>query len=117
MRLCALGMLIVFGFTVATLTHDPVAASSASTIVRGKLYRLSRQNNQTPVAGIGVRLNHAQRGPSAIAYSGSDGLYYLYNVPPGKYVLEVLVPNSQPLKYNVEAKEQKYTDIAPIRVP
>jgi hypothetical protein len=44
-------------------------------------------------------------------------LYYLYNVPPGQYVLEILVSKSQPLKYNIEAKEQKYTDIAPILVP
>ena len=43
-------------------------------------------------------------------------MYYLYNIPPGVYTLEVWVPNS-PMSYQIQVDGQAYTDIAPIRVP
>jgi Carboxypeptidase regulatory-like domain len=46
------------------------------------------QSTGRPSAFVAVRLNSAERGPSAFVYSGSDGKFYLANVPPGVYELE-----------------------------
>jgi hypothetical protein len=102
--------------TAMALLIGSVSAARTDTIVRGKLYRVGSGGTEIPAAGIGVSLNNPQRGASATAYSGSDGLYYIYNVPPGRYVLEVRISKSEILKYDIEAKDQKYTDIGPIRV-
>ena len=107
---------LVLALAVMGPGSGSVSVARADTTVRGKLYRVGSGGKEMPAAGIGVRLNNSQRGPSALTYSGSDGLSYVYNVPPGKNVLEIQITKSKVLKYNIEAKNQKYTDIAPIRI-
>lgn len=45
--------------------------------------------NNAPAAFVAVRLSAPGRGASEFAHSGSDGKYYLRNIPAGTYQLEV----------------------------
>lgn len=91
-------------------------AAEAST-VRGKLERQTPYGPY-PAQGIPVTVNHPDLGRSGTAYSGPDGMYYLYNIPPGSYTLEVWVyPNSPPWKFPIVVYNTPYTDIPPITVP
>jgi hypothetical protein len=98
------------------LAVAPGSALAAST-VRGKLFRQNSAGQSYGAAGIPVRLVDQGRGPSARSYSGSDGMFYIYNVPPGNYTLEVFTNDKQPLRYSIRVLDKPYTDIAPIRVP
>src|ERR1700732_4834759 len=75
--------------------------------VRGQLIR-----NGFPAAGMPVRLLSTTWGPSAYTYSGGDGMYYLYNIPQGPYLVEVL--GQARASINVFPP---YTDIPRIVVP
>jgi hypothetical protein len=44
-------------------------------------------------------------------------MFYIYNVPPDDYTLEVSTNDKQPLRYSIRVLDKPYTDIAPIRVP
>lgn len=70
-------------WTVVLAFFAAVAASGAT--VQGQLVYASGR----PSAYVAVRLNSSSRGPSEFAYSGGDGRFYLKNVPPGDYTLEV----------------------------
>jgi hypothetical protein len=95
--------LIVFVFT---------AYAYAGT-VRGKLERRGYAAEH-----VGVTLYNQREGRSSYAYTGSDGMYYLYNVPPGTYYLEIWIqPDREPLRYEVQVYSQPLTDIAPIVIP
>jgi hypothetical protein len=53
-----------------------------------------------------------------MTYTGEDGMYYLYNVPPGFYYLEVWIqPGRQPLVYEVQVGNGSFSDIPPIILP
>lgn len=92
------------------------AASAYAGTVRGKLYRRAFDGRIYPAPYIRVTLNHAQYGRSSPADTGPDGMYYLYNVPPGGYWLEIWVANG-PLVYPIQVFDQPLTDIPPIQVP
>jgi len=49
-----------------------------------------------------VTLFNQSIGRSTPAYAGPDGMYYLYNVPPGFYYLEVWVTPNTPIVYQVQ---------------
>ena len=105
---------IVISILQATFpTHSRHAETAAST-VQGKVYRVVR-DKQVPANGIPVRLDHSKRGPSVYAYTNSEGMYYLYNVPPDKYMLEVTA-KSKILKFEIRVEDKPYTDIQPIRI-
>jgi len=97
---------------VAT-TADLLAAST----VRGRLVRRGPYGEH-PAGGIGVTLYAATSkiGRSPMSYTGSDGMYYIPNVPGGRYKLEVWV-SSRPWVYDITVYEQQFTDIAQIIVP
>ena len=106
----------VVGLVLALCVIAPVISSAemAST-VRGRLVRRTPRG-EFPAQGIPVSLNR-NGGRSGYAYSGPDGMYYLYNIPPGSYSLEVWVyPNRPPLVFSINVNEQGYTDISPIAV-
>jgi hypothetical protein len=86
--------------------------ASAST-VRGRLLHI----NGYPAAGVAVTVSNQQAGRSSPAYAGPDGMYYLYNVPPGYYYLEIWLRPDAPTMYQIQVINQPYTDIAPISVP
>jgi hypothetical protein len=90
-------------------------STSAASIVRGRLFRVV--SGQTyPAQGIGVTVFNPQLGRSTPSYSGPDGMYYLYNIPPGSYNLAVWT-SDPPMVFQIQVGTQPYTDIAPIQVP
>jgi hypothetical protein len=89
-----------------------VGAANAAT-VRGRLLH----QNGYPAAGVAVTVYNQTMGRSSPAFAGADGMYYLYNIPPGNYYLEVWIyPNSPPVVYQIQVAEP-YTDIPPTSVP
>ena len=93
------------------LTGVAIGAGGGST-VRGRLVR----PDNYPAAGIEITLANREIGRSPRSFSGTDGMYYIRNVPPGNYQLELWVGKS-PMTYNVSVGGGEYTDIAPIVVP
>jgi len=63
--------------------------------VRGQLLRKTPSGQYFPASYIAVNLLSQQRGKSAIAYSSPDGIFILYNVPPGQYILQISSPNNK----------------------
>ena len=102
---------------VAALSCAGVAVSAAST-VRGRIVRKGA-SGQYPAVGVTVSVNsnNAKVGRSAFVYTGSDGMYYLSNVPAGDYQLEIWVTRQKPMTYNIRVRDQAFTDIAPIVIP
>jgi hypothetical protein len=90
-----------------------LTVSAQAATVRGRL----ENRNRYPASYVAVTLYNDQVGRSATAYTGGDGMYYLYNVPPGDYLLEVwLYPNRPPLTYSIRVHDPG-TDIPPILLP
>src|SRR6266446_4878099 len=95
-----------------------IGESADAASVRGRLNH-AYPNGQT-VSGIGfaVTVFRGDIGRSAPAYSGQDGMYYLYNIPPGTYNLEIWTsrdPRVPPTVYVIVVSEPN-TDIPPIYV-
>ena len=96
------------------LQSDALAAST----VRGKLVRRTPYGTY-PASGISVSVYalNSNMGRSRRSYTDASGFYYLYNIPPGRYKLEVWVANP-PWNYDIVVDgSQQFTDIAPIQVP
>lgn len=83
-----------------------------TTTVRGQLLR--PDGGTAP--GITVTLNHPSFGRSSPATTGSDGMYYFYNVPLGDYYLEVWVSNPARV-YPMRIFGTPYSDLPRIGVP
>ncbi|MBI3048402.1 MAG: carboxypeptidase regulatory-like domain-containing protein [Acidobacteria bacterium] len=104
---------LVLCFTVLT------AAESLAGNVRGLLLRRGPQGTY-PAAGIAVTVYAQQLGRSRPGYSGSDGMYYLYNVPAGWYYLEIWAHGfgNPPLVFQIFVNDQQpFTDVTPVTVP
>lgn len=101
---------------VLTLVTATVSAYAAT--VRGRLDRRDGYGRTYAAAYVNVTLFNSQLGRSAPAYTGTDGMYYFYNVPPGYYTLQLwLYPGRQPLSYRIQVYDQPYTDISPLLIP
>jgi Carboxypeptidase regulatory-like domain len=87
------------------------ALANAAT-VRGRLVH----SNGYPAAGMAVTVYNQVVGRSSPAYAGRDGMYFLYNIPPGYYYLEVWLNPGKPIVYQIQVVEP-YTDVAQIGVP
>lgn len=90
----------------------------AQSAVRGKL---EMGEEKLPASGIAVTLLHAEKGRSAPALSGADGMFFLYNVDVGDYTLEVwnkgLKNDSLTLKVSVTPQSlNKFVDVPIIRI-
>ncbi len=95
-----------------------ITSAAAAATVRGRLDRVYANGVRYPAVGVAVTLYGQNVRRSAPAYTGPDGLYYLYNIPPGSYYLEVWTsrdPGARPAVYPVSVREP-YTDVAPIVV-
>lgn len=97
-----------------------VLASFANTVcaenVRGRLDGYG-QYGAYPVPRVAVTLFSQTFGRTSPAYSDYQGMYYIYNVPPGPYTLEVWIGGPQPMIFNIYVTPNlQVTDIAPIRV-
>src|SRR5262245_24746381 len=81
---------------IAVFVCSFVISAEAAT-VRGRLVRRTPQGFY-PAQGVPVTVFSREKGRSGASYSGPDGMYYLYNIPPGPYTLEVWVyPNQPPM--------------------
>jgi hypothetical protein len=50
-------------------------------------------------------------------YTGNDGIYYIRNVPPGTYILQVWLSADKLYKsYRINVEDTPYTDIKPISI-
>lgn len=93
------------------------AASAQGATVRGRLDRRDGQGRLYPATYISVTLNSPTMGRSSPTYTGADGMYYLYNVPPGNYLLEIWPsPGKPPITYKISVYDQPYVDINPILI-
>lgn len=92
--------------------------TQATTTVRGQICRVYKDGPRG-VNGVAVRLTHPRYGPSAFAYSGTDGMYYLYNVPLDLFVLEVWpTPREQDVRrYKQGVTDRPFHNVPPICVP
>jgi hypothetical protein len=99
-------------FAMVALAMLAPLASHAQT-VRGRI-----QKGQFPIIGVAVNVFSPNLGASGFSYTGQDGMYYLYNIPPGPYTLQVwAIPGSAPLQYQIVVYAQPFVDIAPIFLP
>jgi hypothetical protein len=90
-----------------------VAAAAHAATIRGKLVH---KNNQ-PATGYEVTISNGQAGRSTPARAGADGMYYIYNIAPGAYDLEVWVPGAKaPAVYRINVVEPN-TDVPQLSVP
>ena len=106
------GRLVALTFVVFMLS-----AFTFDGTVRGRLNRRDGSGRPYPAVSVRVTLNHAQRGRSASSYTGTDGIFYLQNVPAGTYNLEIWPNPDQPIVYTITVSDQGITDIAPIVIP
>ncbi|MDT4953977.1 MAG: hypothetical protein QOJ02_2115 [Acidobacteriota bacterium] len=108
----------VFKILLISLITFVATASAYAATIRGRLDRRDLYGKIYVAAYVGVTLYNAQLGRSSIAYTGNDGMYYFYNVPPGIYNLELWIyPGRQPLVYRIQVDNKSSTDIAPILLP
>lgn len=92
-------------------------ASAQGATVRGRLDRRDGQGRLYPATYISVTLSSPNMGRSSPAYTGADGMYYLHNVPPGDYHLEVWAyPGRPPITFNIRVYDRPYMDINPILI-
>lgn len=92
-----------------------VSAIAAAQTVRGQLLRLTPYGAPYPAGYVAVTLFAPHMGRSAPAYSTPQGFYFLYNVPPGGYTLEIWA-YQQPLTMPVTVYNRPLTDIPPITI-
>lgn len=84
--------------------------------VRGKIVR-ETDNGEYPAAYAAVTLNSEQTGRSARTYSTLEGVFFLYNVPPGEYDLEVWAAKKIISKTPISVVPgQEVTDVGFVRI-
>jgi hypothetical protein len=88
--------------------------------VRGRLDHPAGSSGTQPRAGgIAVTVYNQRTGRSAPSYTGADGIYFIRNLAPGSYYLEIWTSRDsrvRPTVYPIKVAEP-LTDIAPIVVP
>ncbi len=90
-----------------------IQGATAAT-VRGQLILYAPNGAQYPAGGFAVTIYNQYTGRSSPAYTGPDGMYYIYYVRAGGYYLEVWKPqNPTPTVYPIQVVDP-YTDIPPI---
>ena len=93
-----------------------LAQSASAATVRGRLYYTVPNRSRVPAPGVAVTISFPNGTRSAPAHSDGYGMYYIYNIPPGKYRLEVwTAPGHPPLVFTIQVREP-YTDVSPIVV-
>jgi hypothetical protein len=92
--------------------------SARAATVRGQLNRPNGKGI-VPAAGVCITVSTPKGARFPRACSDFNGMYYLPNVPPGDYLLEIWTspdPKAPPKQQNIRVVEP-YTDIQPITVP
>lgn len=103
---------------VITLFAIIITGSAYAGTVRGRLDRQGPYGIY-PVSYMAVTLYSSTSGRTSPAYTGANGMYYLYNIPYGGYALEIWVNGFSypPITYRISVFNQPYTDIKPILIP
>jgi hypothetical protein len=107
-------LLVKIGLAAAFVSTASVTVSAAT--VRGKIGCTAAQGQPT---GKYVTVFNAGIGRSKQAAVGSDGTFYLYNIPANSYVLEVWSranPTVPPQTFQLKVLEP-YTNVPAISVP
>jgi hypothetical protein len=95
---------------VVVLLAASIASAQAATTVRGRVLAI----DGTPYPSAAVTLKSASAATPTV-YTGSDGMFYVANVAPGAYTLYVKTSRSS-ATFQVTAKSQAYSDLAPVNV-
>lgn len=105
LALCLLLLVLVF------------AGTGQAASVRGRVDQAYANGQRIPMAGVIVTVSQPGRGRSAPSYTDGWGMYYLQNIRPGIYNLEIWSPNSpgRPIVYRIRVNEP-YTDIPPVHM-
>ncbi len=103
------------GLLLALLTTLALATSAQAQTVRGQVLRATPAGTY-PAPYMSVTLYSDRMGRSAPAYTTPEGIYYLYNVPPGQYVLEVWAAKTPTTVKVVVPQNRAWTDIAPVPI-
>jgi hypothetical protein len=105
-----LGSLLIC--STAFAAEDPCANRSdkSQVNVRGMIVF-----NAEPVSRIGVSIGRPESTEREFGYSftGKDGMYYMYTVPPGPYILRV---HTNPIRNYKIVVKSCLEDIAPIDI-
>jgi hypothetical protein len=83
---------VALSLTLAAAGALPAPAQVA--VARGRLQHAS-PNGSFPRGGLKVTLRAQSGIRSTPAYSGNNGMYYVYGVPAGQYTLEVWNPGAR----------------------
>lgn len=97
---------------IAFLACIPYAHAAT---VRGKLNRVTK-SGVYPALGVSVTVSSPSTGRSYPAYTDKSGFFYLYNIPPGTYTLEVGV-TKPPRLWTIHVPSVSQFDLDPIVVP
>ena len=95
-----------------------ISSLAYATTVRGRLDRFGLLGI-APASDVQVTLySKVTKESLEPASTDSDGMYYFRNVTPGVHVIEIWIQgfNHEPLKYEVGALDEEYTDISPILI-
>lgn len=84
-----------------------IAPAALAGTVRGKVIRADGAPHESAAVSLG--------SGSSPVYTGRDGMFYIRNVQPGTYTVEVKSPR-QTKKFRVTVQAAEYTDLAPIAV-
>lgn len=87
-----------------------IAPAALAGTVRGKVIRADGAPHESAAVSLG-----SGSGNSSPVYTGRDGMFYIRNVQPGTYTVEVKSPR-QTKKFRVTVQAAEYTDLAPIAV-
>ena len=85
--------------------------------VEGRLNYRGSSGAISPAPHIQVNLVESVQKRSSSTFTGFDGMYYFFNVPPGQYTLEIRASGNKPLNYKITVRDQPSTRIAPILIP
>jgi hypothetical protein len=85
--------------------------------VEGRLDYRGSSGAISPAPHLQVNLVDPVQKRSSSTFTGFDGMYYFFNVPPGQYTLEVRTPRNKVLSYKITVRDQPSTPIAPIPIP
>ena len=99
--------------TAFALLFFVATSALASTTVRGRVYA---GDGRTPYPGVAVTiLTSGDNGPTV--YTDRDGMFYVPQVAPGTYHLQVTTPRTPKKRFPIVAAPKEYTDLAPVVVP
>ena len=85
--------------------------AQAATTVRGRVLAV----DGTPYPSAAVTLQTSSGAKLPTVYTGGDGMFYVPNVAPGAYKMNVRTSRSE-ASFSVNAQSQAYSDVAPVNV-